>query len=127
MHCWVIGVCKADCDQEYAAELGRTLAWLGKISIIGFAFKGDACKLKDLATALSVQFHPRVIDLQLAAVSCGVGALGRPSSLRTVVERWMQGYTLDKAQQCSNWEQRPLLPKQLRYAALDALVLLLLW
>ncbi|KAF9430954.1 Exonuclease mut-7 [Entomortierella beljakovae] len=29
-------------------------------------------------------------------------------------------YKLDKTQQCSNWEQRPLIPEQLVYAAVDA-------
>ena len=38
----------------------------------------------------------------------------------------MLPWTLDKAEQCSNWGQRPLSADQLEYAGLDAAVLLVL-
>jgi len=43
--------------------------------------------------------------------------------LAVVCEREL-GITLNKDCQCSNWRQRPLSPRQLSYAALDAEVLL---
>jgi ribonuclease D len=46
-------------------------------------------------------------------------------SLAVVCEREL-GFTLDKEAQTSNWSRRPLDAEQLRYAALDAEVLLLL-
>ena len=54
----------------------------------------------------------------------GAEALGG-HSLARVCEREL-GAFLDKSQQTSNWSRRPLDPEQLRYAALDAEVLLTL-
>ncbi len=54
----------------------------------------------------------------------GVDALGG-HSLSMVCEREL-GFGLDKSQQTSNWSRRPLDADQLRYAALDAEVLLAL-
>ena len=44
-------------------------------------------------------------------------------SLRRCVRRWL-GFHLDKTEQCSDWDCRPLTASQLEYAALDAEVLL---
>ena len=52
----------------------------------------------------------------------GKDALGG-HSLATVCEREL-GSAIDKSQQTSNWSRRPLDLDQLRYAALDAEVLL---
>jgi len=46
-------------------------------------------------------------------------------SLAAVCEREL-GLAIDKAQQTSDWSRRPLEPEQIRYAALDAEVLLAL-
>ncbi|MBI4957193.1 MAG: hypothetical protein HY908_34590 [Myxococcales bacterium] len=46
-------------------------------------------------------------------------------ALAAVCEREL-GFTLDKSEQTSNWSRRPLSEAQLRYAALDAEVLLAL-
>jgi ribonuclease D len=54
----------------------------------------------------------------------GAGILGG-HSLAMVCEREL-GLILDKSEQTSNWAQRPLSAEQLRYAALDAEVLLVL-
>lgn len=54
----------------------------------------------------------------------GRDALGG-HTLAMVCEREL-GFTLDKGEQTSNWSRRPLDAEQLRYAALDAEVLLLL-
>ena len=40
---------------------------------------------------------------------------------------WLRGAQLDKAEQCSDWDARPLRDAQVAYAALDAAVLLRLW
>ena len=42
--------------------------------------------------------------------------------LSAVAEHWL-GKALDKEQQCSDWDSRPLSERQLRYAACDAAVL----
>jgi ATP-dependent Lhr-like helicase len=55
----------------------------------------------------------------------GSEALGG-HSLAMVCEREL-GITLDKSSQTSNWTRRPLAPDQLRYAAVDAEVLLMLY
>jgi ATP-dependent helicase Lhr and Lhr-like helicase len=47
-------------------------------------------------------------------------------SLASVCEREL-GASLDKSEQTSVWSRRPLAPEQIRYAALDAEVLLRLW
>ena len=54
----------------------------------------------------------------------GRDALGG-HGLAMVCEREL-GFTLDKGEQTSNWSRRPLDAEQLRYAALDAEVLLAL-
>ena len=41
--------------------------------------------------------------------------------------RGWRGAQLDKAEQCSDWDARPLRDAQVAYAALDAAVLLRLW
>jgi len=64
-----------------------------------------------------------VVDtLELSRRVRGVDALGG-HSLAMVCEREL-GVVLDKAPQTSNWSRRPLDEEQLRYAALDAEVLL---
>lgn len=43
--------------------------------------------------------------------------------LAAVTRQWLQR-TLDKAEQCSDWDARPLSKRQLHYAACDAAVLI---
>lgn len=63
--------------------------------------------------------------LEASRRSRGTEALGG-HSLAIVCEREL-GISLDKSSQTSNWSRRPLDPDQLRYAALDAEVLLVLY
>jgi hypothetical protein len=67
-----------------------------------------------------------VIDtLEMSRRVCGPDALGG-HSLGMVCEREL-GIVMDKSMQTSNWSQRPLQAEQLRYAALDAEILLNLY
>jgi ribonuclease D len=43
--------------------------------------------------------------------------------LKAVAEAWLH-VVLDKEEQCSDWDRRPLSEQQLHYAAADAAVLL---
>src|SRR5262249_39700380 len=63
--------------------------------------------------------------LEASRQARGADVLGG-HSLAMVCEREL-GFTLDKSSQTSNWSRRPLDPDQLRYAAVDAEVLLALY
>lgn len=64
-----------------------------------------------------------VVDFQHLAVARGCGTVSASPSLRSTVQFFI-GLALDKREQQSQWELRPLSESQFRYAALDALVLL---
>ena len=66
------------------------------------------------------ELRRRVIDVQPAALSFGIGRTGHMPSLRATCEAFL-GLTMDKGEQRSDWSVRPLSPSQLEYAALDAL------
>ena len=96
--------------------LGRFVERLlldGKGPLLGFAFKHDRVRLEALLPAAATG-RPRrpVVDLQRA------GHVG----LRDACATWL-GRRLDKSEQCSDWERRPLSRAQVAYAALDAAVL----
>ena len=48
---------------------------------------------------------------------------GHTPGLKSVAATWL-GVHLDKTEQCSDWDRRPLSESQMRYAASDASVLL---
>lgn len=69
------------------------------------------------------------VDIQKVAMASAHGngvssATGRAHTpgLASVAQRWLQK-TLDKGEQCSDWDARPLSEQQLHYAACDAAVL----
>ncbi|EOD26342.1 hypothetical protein EMIHUDRAFT_205337 [Emiliania huxleyi CCMP1516] len=88
------------------------------VAVLGFAFQGDLSVLRPICGS---DLHARaLVDLQQLARQ---GREDSQPSLRRVCARTL-GKALDKAEQCSDWARRPLLPAQIRYAALDAAVLL---
>lgn len=107
--------------------LCELLVWLfahDRIVKLGFSFAGDWPQL-DLLTP-GIQLAARcVLDLQpflcraLPAVASAANGQPGLSSLAEAV----LGCPMDKTEQCSDWCARPLRRSQLRYAALDALVL----
>ena len=56
------------------------------------------------------------------AINSTIGRSRMPG-LAAVTEHWLQK-TLDKGEQCSDWDARPLSERQLHYAACDAAVLI---
>lgn len=84
--------------------------------LLGFAFEHDRVRLEALLPVAAAG-RPRrpIVDLQ------GEGHVGLRDSCAT----WL-GRRLDKTEQCSDWERRPLTRAQIAYAALDAAVLLAL-
>lgn len=46
-------------------------------------------------------------------------------SLQELVQDIFLGYYFERTLELSNWNARPLLPSQLRFAALDALILII--
>ena len=57
--------------------------------------------------------QPAVVDIQRCAIiRAGAGAGDMPS-LKRVVQAWLPGNTMDKAEQCSDWARRPLTEAQL--------------
>jgi hypothetical protein len=95
------------------------------IRVVGFALQTDLDKLTALVPELaSVHLPPsKIVDLQLIALRAfGTLRKNEVPSLKRVCERFLSA-TLDKSQQCSKWDRRPLSHAQLEYAALDARVL----
>ena len=80
--------------------------------LLGFAFEHDRVRLEALLPAAAGRPRRPVVDLQRA------GHVG----LRDACATWL-GRRLDKSEQCSDWERRPLSRAQIAYAALDAAVL----
>jgi ATP-dependent Lhr-like helicase len=134
-------------DVETALDFGTLclvqLATPGKTYLIDPFAVGSLDPLRDVLaseTPVKVIHNARFEQRVLASVGIELGGMfdtleasrrihGRDvlggHSLATVCEREL-GFTLDKSEQTSNWSRRPLDAEQLRYAALDAEVLLLL-
>ena len=120
-HAWVIDTATPNPD---ARAFFRWLFQHEGVPFLGFAFSPDADKLTELMkdengeTIREIQ----VIDLQKLAM-LHVGAKGHTPGLKSVAAMWL-GVHLDKTEQCSDWDRRPLSESQMRYAAADAMVLL---
>lgn len=132
-HAWVI-----DCKPSEA--LKSLIVWIftcPRILVLGFAFHNDINKLEEMLRS-NVGGKPTVYvhdinfgHLDVQTVAMAYMSSHMPSSrqgqqlpgLKNVTEVWL-GRTLDKKEQRSDWDVRPLSPEQMRYAATDAVVLL---
>ena len=110
----------------------RTAAAAGHVCL-GWSFGSDCVQLEKLEAGLGVLAGAATCDLQrtvmqqraLGESGGGVGGgsrNGRPVGLAAVAARVL-GAALDKTEQCSSWGVRPLRATQVKYAALDAAVL----
>jgi hypothetical protein len=108
-------------------QLDVVLAWVFSLpsphARVGFAFSEDVRHLQPLVPTLSASQLKHVVDVQLIAGS----ALGLKRPGLTTVCRHMLTRPLNKSNQTSNWERRPLRPDQLAYASVDAWCLLQLY
>jgi len=131
-HMWVVDV--------RAAEAATTLAlvkWVFEnkaLQKIGFSFHNDWRELELLMCGIRSSSTP-VVDLQALMVAKDPPIAGSESIARRLqglsgtpglssVTEVLLGLPLDKSCQRSDWLERPLSASQLRYAALDAVVLL---
>ncbi|OQR77649.1 putative exonuclease mut-7-like, partial [Tropilaelaps mercedesae] len=110
-----------------------------EITILGYGLAEDLLKLERLTTVPIVSRN--LVDLHSvqAVLSIsrpdlmapkGPSRTGAQQTQNTGLSRLTQtllGYPLDKAEQCSDWENRPLRTTQINYAALDAHCLLMCW
>lgn len=111
--------------------LGRLFTDPDKVKL-GFGFQSDLTLISRSIPKLAPHLQRRVhcIDLETVVenfeslVNCQEAS--RNASLAKAV-RQLLGQSLDKSVQRSNWDLRPLRPKQIAYAALDAHVLLSLY
>ena len=95
--------------------------------MLGFAFAHDIARLAPLtADDDSADGTLPYVDIQKVAMtrvgSNGAASRGRTPGLANVTAWWLRA-ALDKEQQCSDWDARPLSQRQMQYAASDAAVL----
>jgi len=100
------------CGTDALGRFVERLLLDGEGPLLGFAFEHDRVRLEALLPAATGRPRRPVVDLQRA------GHVG----LRDACATWL-GRRLDKSEQCSDWERRPLSRAQIAYAALDAAVL----
>ena len=100
------------CGTDALGRFVERLLLDGEGPLLGFAFEHDRVRLEALLPAATGRPRRPVVDLQRA------GHVG----LRDACATWL-GRRLDKSEQCSDWERRPLSRAQVAYAALDAAVL----
>jgi len=107
-------------DQESASRLIANLWSDSNIIKTGFDFKNDLRMLTRSHPGLGC-FDQMLnfIDVQECARYCNWVSGDSSVSLSNVCQAVL-GKALDKREQMSDWERRPLSPEQVRYAALDA-------
>lgn len=123
-HAWVIDTAKPSRDTK---DFFRWLFQQERALLLGFAFSSDAQKLASLMhddMLSSAKQQVEVLDIQKVAIAAQANvSRGYNPGLKAVAERWL-GLSLDKTEQCSDWDQRPLTQAQIHYAAADAAVML---
>ncbi|CAH2104601.1 unnamed protein product [Euphydryas editha] len=122
-------------NKQYSSfwyRFNKSLLDNAEIIKLGFGLEQDLKEIKTSITSLSnIKVKGEgLLDLGLLWKSLVNIGLSLPSdsesggnSLSSLVQACF-GLPLEKAEQCSNWELRPLRSTQIHYAALDAFVLL---
>merc|ERR1712217_401427 len=118
-HIWVVDTAVLN------DELQHFFRWVfaeARLRIIGFSVSHDIARLRVLiGDDERKESNFDILDLQNLAMQ------GQHKShtlgLQSVVALYL-GLLLDKTEQCSDWDRRPLTKAQLQYAAADAYVLL---
>merc|ERR1711865_864462 len=98
-----------------------------RVTVLGFAFAHDIARLAPLAADDgSADGTLPYVDIQKVAMTRAgsnmAASRGRTPGLANVTACWLR-VALDKEQQCSDWDARPLSQRQMQYAASDAAVL----
>ncbi|EFP09373.1 CRE-MUT-7 protein [Caenorhabditis remanei] len=114
-------------------EFARQLFGSKNLKIIGFDMRNDLdaiIALPALRETLAIDSIQNCFDLKrLAENICEIDMeildLKRKTFKLADLTQSLLGQTLDKTEQCSNWQSRPLRKNQLLYAALDAVVVVL--
>merc|ERR1740117_2867108 len=91
----------------------RWLISCDQIAVLGFAFECDAEKISAVIQDVGYfkkKMETDVIDLQALAMQHL--PRGRTPGLKDITQNWL-GCTLDKMEQCSDWDRRPLTESQL--------------
>jgi len=131
---WVVDLLPTQ-DEGYHSMTCDLLRWLffeSSTNIIGFSPRHDLHLLSlHLGEDVPKVSSSNIWDMQLLAAhkmaeDTGRGKDNMPGLKSCYSYFNMLPWTLDKAEQCSNWGQRPLSADQLEYAGLDAAVLLVL-
>jgi len=116
---WVVDTC------ILSTHLQEFFKWFFSndcILFLGFSFKQDISRLAVLLGDGENNSHLDVLDLQKLAFSAGDKRSNMPGLNSLAVD--YLSLCLDKREQCSDWDRRPLTESQLQYAAADAAVLL---
>jgi hypothetical protein len=112
---------------ETAGELVRWILHSPDLIVLGFALSHDVHMLEKFAKeSSSVEpKHPKSTFLDLQQLFAGNNRKGELPGLKACASKFSK-IPLSKAEQCSEWGQRPLRQSQLDYAGLDAAILLVL-
>jgi hypothetical protein len=113
-------VCDTNPEYQMACRT-LLLKLLGNDSLVvlGFSLGHDMPKLEERIEGMSLP-RTNVLDLQR------LWTHQEPPSLATCMAQYWPSVQLSKREQCSNWRQWPLRPEQAEYAALDAVVFLVM-